>query len=150
MATLQCVGTNIEELMLHGDPINPASNHAHLRYAPNPSSLSLIHLSQFNRSGHPIQWTRILVLFEPLLNSEGNISPLEHLTNYLLRLTGTLNPHYWNQWSAFDTLLGKPKFASLETVDFELVPYPGPQIFPMVFASCSVRSFRFWRDRGSW
>jgi len=67
---------------------------------------------------------------EPLPNSEGNIFPLQHLTiNFTLYLsTDPLNSCHWNRWAAFDTLLGKPEFASLETVELKLASNQGYRI----------------------
>ncbi|KAE9397831.1 hypothetical protein BT96DRAFT_921162 [Gymnopus androsaceus JB14] len=100
MATLQYFGTGLKD-----DVARMAStlNFAHLT---NLRCLSLVLLYQTETDNPEIN-----LLFQ-------------HLT-IGLRVTDTLTPRHWNQWSAFDTLLGKPAFASLDTVDFNLAPYPG-------------------------
>ncbi|KAE9400859.1 hypothetical protein BT96DRAFT_992584 [Gymnopus androsaceus JB14] len=122
----QYFGTSLKELTLYDYPFNPASRISQLRCisrAPNLRSLSLGPIPQGQRSwnDHPVQW--IDTLLKPLLSLEGNLSPLQHLT-ISLYLENTLDSHYFNKWSALDTLLGKPEFASLETVEFKLAPAP--------------------------
>ncbi|KAE9408641.1 hypothetical protein BT96DRAFT_913787 [Gymnopus androsaceus JB14] len=71
----------------------------------------------------PVSW--IQSLFKPLLISEGNVLPLQHLTISLnIMHSDPLDPRHWDPWSAIDTLLGMPEFAWLETVDFKLAPFP--------------------------
>ncbi|KAE9404593.1 hypothetical protein BT96DRAFT_1016183 [Gymnopus androsaceus JB14] len=109
-------GTDLRELTLRGYP-NRALNLAHLT---NLRSLSLVDLYETGtETDSPAFWMQ--ALFKPLPNSEGNIFPLQHLTiNFTLYLsTDPLNSCHWNRWAAFDTLLGKPEFASLETVELE-------------------------------
>ncbi|KAE9397890.1 hypothetical protein BT96DRAFT_995451 [Gymnopus androsaceus JB14] len=103
----------------------------HLGYTPNLRSLSLMSLmSSFEPSLHnPTTW--IQSLFKPLLNPDGNPFPLQHLTLSLpIRIRPPRSdPHYWDQWTAIDVLLGKPEFALLETVDFKLsAPLGFPEI----------------------
>ena len=64
-----------------------------------------------------IAW--IQYLFKPLLNPDGNLSPLQHLT-IVLFVHHPLMPHQWDQWSAIDALLEKPEFASLKMAVFKL------------------------------
>ncbi|KAE9397850.1 hypothetical protein BT96DRAFT_995409 [Gymnopus androsaceus JB14] len=120
MDTLQYFGTSITELTLHGYyPVNPrSSEHVHLRYTPNLRKLSLLNL---RRKDHSIFW--IKALFEPLLNSKGNIPPLQHLTIGLC-FTDTWESHRWLLWVVIDRLFEelseKPEFVSFETVHFKL------------------------------
>lgn len=70
-------------------------------------------LHEHDHKFDPVRW--IEALFEPLLNSEGNIVPLQHLNIGVLSETLLLTG-----WSRFDALLEKPEFASIETVDFKV------------------------------
>ncbi|KAE9397853.1 hypothetical protein BT96DRAFT_995413 [Gymnopus androsaceus JB14] len=118
MATLQYFGTNLRELTLYGCPAgNQALNVAHL---PNLRCLSLLHVYQ-TETHSPVPW--IQALFEPLLNLDGNLCPLQRLAIGLVighPQSNSLQPHQWYPWAAVDMLLGKPEFASLKTVELKL------------------------------
>ncbi|KAE9397844.1 hypothetical protein BT96DRAFT_1020507 [Gymnopus androsaceus JB14] len=127
MVTLQYFGTGLRELTLRGIPgtlvVGRSDfNYAHLQYTPNLRKLSLRDLDEY--MFHAVAW--IKALFEPLLNSEGNIVPFQHLNIDLSSRTLHLN-----RWSEFDELLEKPEFASIETVDFRVSETLGAQVLDM-------------------
>ncbi|KAE9394292.1 hypothetical protein BT96DRAFT_998673 [Gymnopus androsaceus JB14] len=115
MANLQYFGTDLRELTL-GYTGNLDVNLAHL---VDIRSLSLVRLYQADATSI-VPWVE--ALFKSLLNPDGNLFPLQHLT-IALRIN-PLQPHHWDPWAAIDALLGKPEFASLKTVDFRLYPVP--------------------------
>ena len=88
----------------------------------------MVHLYQADAASL-VPWVE--ALFKPLLNPDGNLFPLQHLT-ITLRINPLQPP--WDPWAAIDALLGKPEFASLKTVDFRLYPPGG---FPKIPGSVS-------------
>ncbi|KAE9397825.1 hypothetical protein BT96DRAFT_1020492 [Gymnopus androsaceus JB14] len=117
---LQYLDISLKELKLHNTgPGGPNMSSAHLGCNPNLRRLSLI--SDDRQFDDSIAW--IQYLFEPLLNPDGNLLPLQHLTIVLFDrnpVRDPLVPRQWDQWSTIDALLEKPEFASLQMVVFKL------------------------------
>ncbi|KAE9399148.1 hypothetical protein BT96DRAFT_939669 [Gymnopus androsaceus JB14] len=87
----------------------------HLGYmAPNLKTLELVDSFESNRISL-IPW--IWSLFEPRLNAEQKKYSLRQLSIFRLLCVDDFSDSYWREWATLDTLLGKPEFDALETVD---------------------------------
>ncbi|KAJ4468746.1 hypothetical protein J3R30DRAFT_3739434 [Lentinula aciculospora] len=131
---LQYIGENLQELELQGpfrtqralsqyithylnkfDIPSLDSTLVHLGYTPNLRSVTLVEVQQTDTYS-PVPW--ILCLFEPFQNSNQLLRQLT--VDLYIDHADILETRRWEEWSAVDTLLAEPAFASIESVTFEM------------------------------